>query len=136
MPLFNLYGLSESTGPAVFSNIDSFSLQHASEALPGTHIRIADPDEKGVGEITLAGRGIMMGYLNNEQATKECIDENGYFKTGDTGRIDNGRFLKITGRIKELIIGAGGENLAPVPIEDAFKHTCVACSNIMIVGEQ
>jgi long-chain-fatty-acid--CoA ligase ACSBG len=79
----------------------------------------------------------MMGYLKNEQATRECIDENGYFKSGDQGRLDNGqRFLKITGRIKELIIGAGGENIAPVPIEDAFKLHCPACANIMIVGEQ
>lgn len=76
----------------------------------------------------------MMGYLKNEEATKECIDKNGYFKSGDQGRLD-GRFLKITGRIKELIITAGGENVAPVPIEDAFKAECPACSNIMLVGE-
>ncbi len=77
----------------------------------------------------------MMGYLGNEEATKECIDEHGYFKSGDQGRLD-GRFLKITGRIKELIITAGGENVAPVPIEDTFKAECPACSNIMLVGEQ
>jgi long-chain-fatty-acid--CoA ligase ACSBG len=77
----------------------------------------------------------MMGYLNNEKATKECIDENGYFRTGDQGRLDKGGFLKITGRIKELIITAGGENVAPVPIEDNFKAECPACSNIMLLGE-
>lgn len=77
----------------------------------------------------------MMGYLKNEQATMECIDEHGYFKTGDQGRIDKGGFLKITGRIKELIITAGGENVAPVPIEDNFKISCPACSNIMLLGE-
>ena len=76
-----------------------------------------------------------MGYLKNEQATLETIDENGYFKTGDQGRIDKGGFLKITGRIKELIITAGGENVAPVPIEDNFKVACPACSNIMLLGE-
>lgn len=63
----------------------------------------------------------MMGYLKNEKATVETIDEQGYFKTGDQGRIEKGGFLKITGRIKELIITAGGENVAPVPIEDNFK---------------
>jgi long-chain-fatty-acid--CoA ligase ACSBG len=77
----------------------------------------------------------MMGYLKNEEATKDCIDENGYFKTGDQGRIDKGGYLKITGRIKELIITAGGENVAPVPIEDNFKEACPACSNIMLIGE-
>jgi long-chain-fatty-acid--CoA ligase ACSBG len=66
----------------------------------------------------------MMGYLKNVEATKDCIDENGYFKTGDQGRIDKGVYLKITGRIKELIITAGGENVAPVPIEDNFKESC------------
>ena len=76
----------------------------------------------------------MMGYLKNEEATKECIDSEGYFKSGDLGRLD-GHFLKITGRIKELIITAGGENIAPVPIEDQFKLHCPACSNIMLVGE-
>jgi len=62
----------------------------------------------------------MMGYLKNEKATMETIDEYGYFKTGDLGRIEKGGFLKITGRMKELIITAGGENVAPVPIEDNF----------------
>ena len=77
----------------------------------------------------------MMGYLKNEKATLECIDEEGYFATGDQGKIENGKFLKITGRIKELIITAGGENVAPVPIEDTFKTFCNACSNIMMIGE-
>lgn len=76
-----------------------------------------------------------MGYLKNEKATLEVMDEDGYFRTGDQGRFD-GRFLKITGRIKELIITAGGENVAPVPIEDMFKAECPPCSNIMVVGEQ
>ncbi len=62
-----------------------------------------------------------MGYVKNEEATKQCIDENGFVLSGDKGVIDAEGFLKITGRIKELIITAGGENIAPVPIEDTFK---------------
>jgi len=131
----NMYGLSETTGTSTISHSQDFSLHHAGQNMAGTHIKIANPDEKGEGEITIFGRHIMMGYLKNEEATKECFDANGYFKTGDKGRLDKGRFLKITGRIKELIIGAGGENIAPVPIEDAFKQHCPACSNIMVVGE-
>ena len=77
----------------------------------------------------------MMGYLDNEKATLETFDKDGYFKTGDQGRLDKGGFLKITGRIKELIITAGGENVAPVPIEDNFKAQCPPCSNIMMIGE-
>ncbi len=77
----------------------------------------------------------MLGYFKNEEATIECMDEEGYFKTGDQGRLDEGGYLKITGRIKELIITAGGENIAPVPIEETFKFECPACSNIMVIGE-
>ena len=135
IPLFNMYGLSETTGSTTTNHFNNFSLKHAGKAMEGSIIRIADPDEKGQGEIQIKGRHVMMGYLNNQKATLECIDENGYFKTGDQGRIDKGGFLKITGRIKELIITAGGENIAPVPIEDNFKAQCPICSNIMMIGE-
>ncbi len=77
----------------------------------------------------------MMGYLKNEAATKETIDNQGYLHSGDLGKFDDKGFLYITGRIKELIITAGGENIAPVIIEDHFKDTCPPCSNIMIIGE-
>ena len=63
----------------------------------------------------------MMGYLKNEEATRKAINKNGYFHTGDIGTVNKEGFLKITGRIKELIITSGGENIAPVPIEDIFK---------------
>lgn len=77
----------------------------------------------------------MMGYLKNRQATLDCMTADGFFKTGDQGLLDKGGFLKITGRIKELIITAGGENIAPVPIEDNFKAECPVCSNMMLIGE-
>lgn len=76
----------------------------------------------------------MLGYLKNREATVDCMTKDGYFKTGDQGLLEKG-FLKITGRIKELIITAGGENVAPVPIEDNFKAECPICSNIMLIGE-
>lgn len=82
-----------------------------------------------------AVKNIMMGYLKNEQATKETIDNQGYLRSGDLGKIDNRGFLYITGRIKELIITAGGENVAPLIIEDHFKEFCPPCSNIMVIGE-
>ena len=78
---------------------------------------------------------MMMGYFKNESATIETIDKDGFVMSGDRGRIDPEGFLQITGRIKELIITAGGENIAPVPIEDHFKVLFNACSNIMVVGE-
>jgi len=135
IPLFNMYGLSETTGSTTVSYHNDFSLQHAGKQISGSHIKIADQDEKGDGEIRVFGRHVMMGYLKNDQATMETIDEHGYFKTGDQGRLEKGGLLKITGRIKEIIITAGGENIAPVPIEDNFKIACPACSNIMLIGE-
>ena len=100
----------------------------------GCHIKITDMDEEQKGEIRIKGRMVMMGYLKNESATRASVDEHGYFRTGDQGKFEDG-FLKITGRIKELIITAGGENIAPVPIEDNFKLLCPPCSNIMVIGE-
>jgi len=69
----------------------------------------------------------MMGYLKNEQATIETIDSEGFIRSGDKGRIEKDGHLKITGRIKELIITGGGENIAPVPVEDNFKIACPPC---------
>jgi long-chain-fatty-acid--CoA ligase ACSBG len=82
----------------------------------------------------MKGRNIFMGYFKNEKATAEIFDNEGYIHSGDLGTMHDG-FLEITGRIKELIITAGGENIAPVLIEDVFKEECPICSNIMIVGD-
>ena len=103
--------------------------------MDGCDLMISNPDEKGEGEICMRGRNIMMGYLKNEEATSKTIDEQGYCHSGDRGKIGKDGFLSITGRIKELIITAGGENIAPVPIEDSFKIECPPCSNIMVIGE-
>ena len=83
----------------------------------------------------MRGRNTMMGYLKNEKATIETIDAQGFVRSGDKGRIEKDGHLKITGRIKELIITDGGENIAPVPIVDNFKQLFPPCSNIMVVGE-
>lgn len=76
-----------------------------------------------------------MGYLKNAEATKKVIDSDGYFSSGDIGRFDD-NWIMITGRIKEIIITSGGENIAPVAIEDKFKLQCSACSNIILLGDQ
>ena len=87
------------------------------------------------GEVCFRGRNNFIGYLSNEKATKETLDQDGYIHSGDLGVIDSEGFVKITGRIKELIITAGGENVAPVLIEDALKNLCPIISNVMIVGD-
>ena len=129
------YGMSETTALVSIQHNQKFNLSSVGCALPGTDLKIDNPDEKGNGEIIFRGRNIMMGYLKNEQATRETIDKDGYLRSGDLGKIDSQDFLYITGRIKELIITAGGENIAPLIIEDAFKENCPPCSNIMVIGE-
>ena len=128
--------MSETTGSTTIQSATNFRLDAAGYALPGTDLKIDNPDEHGEGEICMRGRNTMMGYLKNDQATIDTIDSQGYVKSGDRGKIEKDGHLKITGRIKEIIIGAGGENIAPVPVEDNFKENCPVCSNIMMIGEQ
>lgn len=74
IPLFNAYGMSESTGPTTTHSQHDFRLDTAGFAMPGTDLKIHDPDENGEGEVCMRGRHIMMGYLKNEKATLETID--------------------------------------------------------------
>ena len=77
-----------------------------------------------------------MGYLKNEKATRETLDAEGYIHSGDLGRVDEDYYLQITGRKKELIITSGGENIAPVPIEDLIKTSCPVVSNAVLIGDE
>lgn len=135
IPILGAYGMSETTAIASMMSNEKFNLKSVGFSLAGIDLKIDNPDEKGNGEIIFRGRNIMMGYLKNEQATKETIDSQGFLHSGDLGKVDKDSFLFITGRIKELIITAGGENVAPLIIEDNFKEFCSPCSNIMVMGE-
>jgi long-chain-fatty-acid--CoA ligase ACSBG len=134
--LHNFYGMSESTGPA-FCNLEGtpIELNSAGVVLPGTDVRIVNPDKDGVGEICFRGRHRFMGYYKNEAATLETIDSEGFIHSGDQGYLNKNGNLLITGRLKELIVTAGGENVAPVPIEDALKEICKILSTIFILGD-
>merc|ERR1712066_817623 len=77
-----------------------------------------------------------MGYLGNEKKTKESIDDDGWLHSGDVGRFDSYDCLSITGRIKELLITAGGENIAPVPVEHYIKENCPILSNVIMIGDR
>jgi long-chain-fatty-acid--CoA ligase ACSBG len=127
--------MSENTGSHVCHALDKFNLKTSGFTQPGAETLIFNPEENGEGEICMRGRHVMMGYLNNEEKTIETIDKDGFLHTGDKGKVDENGFLIITGRYKELIVTAGGENIAPVGVEDKFKMECDACSNIMLVGE-
>ena len=89
-----------------------------------------------MGEICVKGRHIFMGYLKNDQATEASFDGEGFYHTGDRGYLDpqTGN-LNLSGRLKELIITSGGENVAPLPIELAIKDSCPIISNCVVVGD-
>ncbi|OWY95158.1 Long-chain-fatty-acid-CoA ligase, partial [Phytophthora megakarya] len=100
MPLYELYGQTESTGPFTFSMPNKWKLGSVGPPLDGTKARI-DPD---TGEIQYTGRHVFMGYLYDEEMTKKTLDEDGWLYSGDIGELDADGYLSITGRIKELII--------------------------------
>jgi len=136
IPIYECYGMSETSGPQTGNKPGQHMLGSVGPTLDGMKTRITDPDPEGNGEITMYGRNIMMGYLFNEEKTKEAIDEDGWLHSGDIGReLPNG-YIKITGRIKELIITAGGENVPPVLIEDSIIEELPCLSNAMLIGDR
>ncbi|KAL6039669.1 hypothetical protein STEG23_012399, partial [Scotinomys teguina] len=134
--LYAGYGLSESTGPHFMSSPYNYRLYSSGRVVPGCRVKLVNQDVDGIGEICLWGRTIFMGYLNMEDKTCEAIDSEGWLHTGDMGRLDADGFLYITGRLKELIITAGGENVPPVPIEEAVKTELPIISSAMLIGDQ
>jgi len=137
--LLDVYGMSECTGATTCSTGMAHYTGTVGPRLGPAEIRIdhvAGRDKPSEGEICYRGRHIMMGYMKDDKKTAEAIDDDGWLHSGDVGLLDDAGLLHITGRIKELIITAGGENIAPVPIEDKLKELCPALSNVMMVGDQ
>jgi long-chain acyl-CoA synthetase len=123
------YGLTE-TSPATNSNTpDAQKIGTVGRPIPGCTIRIAAD-----GEVLVKGHVVFQGYWNNEAATKEMIDEDGWLHTGDLGSVDDEGFLAITGRKKDLIITSAGKNVAPAVLEDRLRaHWLV--SECLVVGD-
>lgn len=136
IPLMELYGMSESSGPHTISVPSAFRLTSCGKVMPGCKTKLEKPDKDGNGEICFWGRHVFMGYLNMPDKTAEALDEEGWLHSGDLGKHDQYEFLYITGRIKELIITAGGENIPPVLIEDALKAEAPIVSNAMLIGDK
>lgn len=111
------YGLTEGTGVATLSDQLDPRFGTVGKALDGIDIRISDE-----GEIQLKGDVITPGYLHQEEASKDIITEDGWLKTGDVGELLDDGNLKITGRIKEILITAGGKNIAPIELENYMKR--------------
>ncbi|MEU8406010.1 long-chain fatty acid--CoA ligase [Micromonospora sp. NPDC048842] len=124
------YGLTE-TSPAAAANLPSGTrMGSVGRPLPGVTVRIEDD-----GEILISGELVFRGYWRNETATAETISADGWFRTGDLGQLDSDGYLSITGRKKELIVTAGGKNVAPAVLEDLVRaHPLI--SQCVVVGDR
>jgi long-subunit acyl-CoA synthetase (AMP-forming) len=136
IPIMEVYGMSECTGPATFSTPDRFRLGKVGYAIAGTEIRIAED-----GEVMMRGPHVFPGYFKNEEATREALDAEGWLHSGDIGELDGVEgvegqgFLRITDRKKELIITSGGKNVGPQILENKLKQIPVV-SQAVVVGDR
>ncbi|MGF1665413.1 MAG: AMP-dependent synthetase/ligase [Acidimicrobiia bacterium] len=123
------YGLTENVAVAAFNRPGAVKIGTVGCPVAGSTIGIADD-----GEILVAGPHVFRGYWNNPAATAEAIDPEGWLRTGDIGAVDEDGYVRITGRKKELLVTAGGKNVAPAPLEDRLRaHPLL--SQVMVVGD-
>ncbi len=133
--ILNGYGITECS-PLVSCNRNEYR-KAGSVGCPivGEEIRIADPDENGEGEICVRGPNVMLGYYKDPDATSAAVDEDGFFHTGDWGRLDEEGWLYITGRIKNIIILANGKNVYPEEIEAEIQRVPGVSEVVVYAGE-
>jgi long-chain acyl-CoA synthetase len=123
------YGLTETTAPVSVNRPERQKIGSVGQPLPGVAVRIGDD-----GEVLVRGKSIFPGYWRDETATKDAFTADGYYSTGDIGELDDEGFLSITGRKKEIIVTAGGKNVAPAVLEDRMRmHALI--SQCMVVGD-
>ncbi|XP_055094229.1 long-chain-fatty-acid--CoA ligase ACSBG2 isoform X3 [Symphalangus syndactylus] len=116
--------------------VNSKKMLGCGKILTGCKNMLFQQNKDGIGELCLWGRHIFMGYLESETETTEAIDDEGWLHSGDLGQLDSLDFLYVTGRIKEILITAGGENVPPIPVETLVKKKIPIISNAMLVGDK
>ncbi|MBX3190403.1 MAG: AMP-binding protein [Labilithrix sp.] len=127
LPILEVYGMSECTGPATYSPPDNYRTGKCGICLPGAEIKLAED-----GEICMRGKHVFKGYLKDPESTKNALDADGWLHSGDIGTIDRDGFLQITDRKKDLLITAGGENIAPQVLEGHLKGIPIVAQAVVI----
>ena len=131
VPVYEGYGLTETTAPCAFNPLGvPYHQGSVGIAFPGFELRIAEDEE-----IQVKGTAVFPRYHKNEEASEDSFTEDGWYRTGDLGRIDDDGFLYIIGRKKDLIITAGGKNVSPGPIEEVIKR-CEFVSQALVLGDK
>jgi long-chain acyl-CoA synthetase len=123
------YGLTETSAPAMIGRPSDAQIGKVGRVLPGCAVKIAED-----GEILLKGSNVLRGYWKNPEATAAAIQD-GWFRTGDIGELDEQGFISITGRKKELIVTAGGKNVAPTALEDPLRASPIIAQAV-VIGDQ
>lgn len=123
------YGLTETTAALTVNLPDALKVGTVGRPLPGTAVRVADD-----GELLFRGGQVFSGYWHDDEATAEVLESDGWFHSGDVGEVDDEGFVRITGRKKEILVTAGGKNVAPAVLEDRLRaHALV--SQCLVVGD-
>ncbi len=135
IPVANGYGLTEAGTVITVNDMRPFRSDSVGKPVPGTEVRILAPDADGIGEVAARGRTVMSGYLDDPELTQATLVD-GWLVTGDLGRLDSTGHLQLFGRMKNMIVTAGGKNIYPEDIENAFvglpvKEYCIFAANYL-----